>query len=169
MQKRANNQAKRIEAYLDREFFAEAVKAGTQFTRGSLTDTKEIIDAMIVKAKETSSDFIDGLEAEDLALVVNGAGRKALKNQLDELPNGTAPSNGTIGTYDSVTVYESNRMPEGVQAIVMLKGAIAQPFYVNDYVAEKIPLDDAFAVENFLYKGTKALMEETITFDKASV
>ena len=169
-EKRKGNFAKRIIAYLDRKFFNEAVTSGTKFNRGSLTDPKEIIDAMIVKAKETSSDFIDGIDAEDLALVVNGTYRKALKNDLDALPNGTAPANGAIGTYDSVTVYESNRLPEGVNAIVMLKGAIAQPRLISDYQAEKVPFDDAIALETFLYTGVKTLVEEAVYYDgEASV
>lgn len=169
-EKRKGNFAKRIIAYLDRKFFNEAVTSGTKFNRGSLTNPKEIIDAMIVKAKETSSDFIDGIDAEDLALVVNGTYRKALKNDLDSLPNGTEPANGAIGTYDSVTVYESNRLPEGVNAIVMLKGAIAQPRLISDYQAEKVPFDDAIALETFLYTGVKTLVEEAVYYDgEASV
>ena len=61
-EKRKGNFAKRVIAYLDRKFFTEAVNAGTQFTRGALTDERAIIDAMIVAAKETSSDFIDGID-----------------------------------------------------------------------------------------------------------
>lgn len=163
--KRKDNFAKRVVAYLDRKFFAEAVNAGTQFTRGSLTKAKDIIDAMIVAAKETSSDFIDGIDAEDLALVVNGEYRKELKNELDELPNGTAPGNGIIGRYDTLDVYESNRLPANVTAVVMLKGAIAQPRLISDYQAEKVPFDDAIALETFLYTGVKALVPEAIIYD----
>ena len=159
-QKRADNQSKRIAAFLDKTFFDVAVKAGTQFTRGSLTDAKEIVDTMIVKAKNTSSDFIDGIDAEDLVLVLDGSYRKALKNDLDSLPNGTRPENGRIGVYDSVEVFESNRLPENVHAIVMIRGAVAQPYFVSEYDFEKIPLDDNYAIENFLYCGTKALMKE---------
>lgn len=169
-EKRKGNFSKRIIAYLDRKFFNEAVTSGTQFTRGGLSDAKDIIDAMIVSAKETQSDFIDGIDAEDLALVVNGTYRKALKNELDALPNGTAPSNGAIGTYDSVTVYESNRLPEGVNAIIMLKGAIAQPRLISDYQAEKVPFDDAIALETFLYTGVETLVPEAVIYDgEASV
>lgn len=163
--KRKDNFAKRVVAYLDRKFFAEAVSAGTKFTRGSLTKAKDIIDAMIVAAKETQSDFIDGIDAEDLALVVNGTYRKELKNELDELPNGTAPGNGIIGRYDTLDVYESNRLPANVTAVVMLKGAIAQPRLISDYQAEKVPFDDAIALETFLYTGVKALVPEAIIYD----
>ena len=164
-EKRKSNFSKRVIAYLDRKFFSTAVSAGTKFTRGSLTGAKDIIDAMIVQAKETSSDFIDGIDAEDLALVVNGTYRKALKNELDELPNGTAPSNGRIGVYDSVETYESNRLPSGVNAIVMLKGSVALPYFLSEYAAEKVPFDDAIALETFLYNGSKALVEEAIIYD----
>lgn len=164
-EKRKSNFAKRVIAYLDRKFFAEAKASGTKFTRGTLTDAKEIIDAMIVQAKETQSDFIDGIDAEDLALVVNGTYRKALKNELDALPNGTAPSNGAIGTYDSVVTYESNRLPQGVNCFVMLKGAIAEPRFLSEYSAEKVPFDDAIALETFLYSGVETLVPEAVLYD----
>jgi len=168
-EKRKGNFAKRVIAYLDRKFFATAVDAGTKFTRGSLTAEKDILDAMIVEAKSTQSDFIDGIDAEDLAIVLSPAWRKAVKNELDELPNGTTPSNGAIGMYDSIVVYESHRLPEGVNAIVMLKGAVAQPYYLSEYGAEKVPFDDAIALETFLYNGSKALVDEAILYDAGEV
>ena len=87
-----------------------------------------------------------------------------MKKILDELPNGTDPKEQVIGMYDSVRVYESTRLPEDVSVVVMMDGAIAQPFYVSEYSAEKVPLDDAVALEDFLYKGTKALMADTIFY-----
>lgn len=164
-EKRKTNFKNRVRAYLDKKFFDYAKTVGTQFTRGDLTDATDIIDAMIVQAKETSSDFIDGIDAEDLALVVNGKYRKALKNKLDELPNGTKPENGAIGMYDSLITYESNRLPEGVNCFVMLKESIAFPNYLTEYDAEKVPFDDAIALETYLYNGIGALAEEAIYFD----
>ena len=137
-ERRKANFAKRVVAYLDRKFFEVAVSAGSQFDTTGLSGAKAIIDGMIVAAKETQSDFIDGIDAEDLAIVVNGTYRKELKNDLDELPNGTAPSNGRIGMYDSVEVFESNRLPQGINAVVMLKESIAQPNYLSEYNAEPV-------------------------------
>lgn len=165
-EKRAENFARRIAAYLDRAFFGEAVEAGTQFNRGSLTDKKDIVDAMIVQAKTVSSDFIDGIDAEDLAIVLSADYTKAMKNELDLLPNGTVASNGIVGRYDGIDTFESNRLGTGVQAIVMLKGAIAQPYLLSEYNAEKINLDDAIALQNFLYTGVEALSPEAIIYDK---
>lgn len=165
-EKRKGNFTKRVIAYLDRKFFTTTVTAGKQFERGSLTDPKDILDAMIVSAKSITSAFIDGIDAEDLAIVLSPTWRKAVKNDLDELPNGTVASNGAIGMYDSIIVHETHRLPEGVNAIVMLKGAVAQPYYLSEYDAEKVPFDDAIALETFLYNGSGALAEEAILYDE---
>lgn len=164
-EKRKANFAKRVIAYLDRKFFIEAVNGGSKFERGTLTDPKEILDAMIVSAKSTESAFIDGIDAEDLAIVLSPTFRKAIKNDLDELPNGTTPSNGAIGMYDSIVAHETHRLPEGVNAIVMLKGAVAEPYFLSEYATEKVPFDDAIALETFLYSGVKALVPEAILYD----
>ncbi len=164
-EKRKGNFGKRVIAYLDRKFFATTVNAGTKFERGTLTAEKDILDAMIVQAKSITNDFIDGIDPEDLAIVLSPTWRKAVKNDLDELPNGTKPSNGVIGMYDSIVVHETHRLPAGVNAIVTLKGAVAQPYYLSEYGAEKIPFDDAVALETFLYNGSKALVEEAIIYD----
>lgn len=163
-EKRKENFSKRSVAYLDRKFFTEACTSGTAVDVTGLDTTKAKIDKAIVDAKNTSSDFIDGIDAEDLAIVLDGTFRKDMKNDLDKLPNGTAPSNGRIGMYDSVEVYESNRLPQGVHAVIMLKGAIAEPYFVSDYDAEKVPFDDAIALENYLYSGVGTLNPEAVYY-----
>ena len=163
VEKRANNAAKRITAFLDRTFFAVAKSEGNAYA-GEATDLKDILDEMIVTAKETQSDYIDGIDADDLVIVLSGTARKALKNDLDELPNGTDPKNGLIGMYDNIEVHESNRLPSCTHIFVMLKGAVAQPWYNSEYDAEKVPFDDAIAVELFNYSGCKALNPEAIYY-----
>lgn len=161
--KRAENHAKRVIAYLDRKFFSTAKSAGTAYA-GSKTAYDDILDEMIVTAKETSSDYIDGIDAEDLVIVLDGAARKALKNKMDQLPLGSNSHDSIIGRYDGVDVYESNRLGQGVHIFVMLKGSVAEPWFMSEYEAEKIPLDDAVAVENFLYCGCGALNPEAIYY-----
>lgn len=161
-EKRKANFAKRVSAYLDTKFFEVAKTAGTAYA-GDKTEVKDIIDAMIVTAKTTQSDYIDGIDAEDLAIVLNAEYRKEMKNSLDALPNGTEPRNGLIGMYDSIEVYESNRLGT-VKCFVMLKESVAEPWYVSEYDVEKIPLDDAVALESFLYCGAGALNKEAIYY-----
>ena len=165
-ERRKVNHQSAIIRYLDREFFAK-VTEGTEVTpKDNVQDT---IDDLLGRARTLKNDFIDGIESDLLVIVVNSTYRKAMKKILDELPNGTDPKEQAIGMYDSVRVYESNRLPTDVEAVVMMDGAIAQPYYVSEYSAEKVPFDDAVALEDYLYKGTKALMEDTIFYVKKKV
>lgn len=162
-ERRKVNHSSQIVSYLDREFFKEILKGTKVEAKANIQDT---IDTLLTEARNLKNDYIDGIESDLLVIVVDSTYRKGMKKILDDMPNGTSPSEAAIGMYDSVRVYESIRMPEGVRAAVMMDGAIAQPFYVSEYGAEKIPFDDAVALEDFLYKGTKALMEDTIFYVK---
>ncbi len=160
-ERRKVNHQSAIVRYLDREFFAKVLEGTKVEAKESIQDT---IDDLLYKARNLQNDFIDGIESDMLVIVVDSTYRKGMKKILDELPNGTDPKEQAIGMYDSVRVYESIRMPAGVRCVVMMDGAIAQPYYVSEYGAEKVPFDDAVALEDFLYKGTKALMEDTIFY-----
>lgn len=165
-EKRKVNHQSAIVRYLDREFFAKVLE-GTKIA--AKATVQETIDELLTNARTLKNDFIDGIESDLLVIVVDSKYRKDMKKILDDLPNGTDPKEQAIGMYDSVRVYESTRMPSGVRAVVMMDGAIAQPYYVSEYGAEKIPFDDAVALEDFLYKGTKALMEDTIFYVQEEV
>lgn len=163
--KRSKNAQDAIKTYYDRKFFRIARDAGIQVTRVNEDTTKKIVDRLISTAKVTKNDFVDGVEEDLIALVVNTKYKNDLKDYLDNLPNGTTPSNGAIGMYQSVITYESNRMPSDVPAMVMLKESIALPNYTSEYGAEKIPFDDAIALELFAYSGGEALVPELILYD----
>lgn len=165
-EKRKVNHQSAIVRYLDREFFAKVLE-GTKID--AKATVQETIDELLTNARTLKNDFIDGIESDLLVIVVDSKYRKDMKKILDDLPNGTDPKEQAIGMYDSVRVYESTRMPQGVRAVVMMDGAIAQPYYVSEYGAEKVPFDDAVALEDFLYKGTKALMEDTIFYVQEEV
>lgn len=160
-ERRKVNHQSAIIRYLDREFFKEILKGTKVEAKSSIQDT---IDDLLQRARNLKNDFIDGIESDMLVIVVDSTYRKGMKKILDELPNGTDPKEQAIGMYDSVRVYESIRMPKGIRAAVMIDGAIAQPYYVSEYSAEKVPFDDAVALEDYLYKGTQALMEDTIFY-----
>ncbi len=164
--RRSKNAKDVIKTYFDRKFFRIARDAGIQVARVTGDTTKKIVDRLISTAKVTKNDFIDGVDEEALALVVNTTYKTDLKDYLDSLPNGTVPSNGAIGMYQSVITYESNRMPSDVPAMIMLKEeAVALPNYLSEYDAEKVPFDDAIALELFAYSGGEALVPELILYD----
>ena len=173
-ERRKTNHSSAMIRYLDREFFKK-VKEGTKIT--AKNTVKETIDALLLQARTLQNDFIDGIESDLLVIVVDSTYRRALKDILDDLPKGTDPKDQAIGMYDGVRVYESIRLPDEtnnnvhtkVRATVMMDGAIAQPFYTSEYGAEKIQFDDAVALEDFLYKGTKALMPDTIFYTEETI
>lgn len=160
-ERRKVNHQSAIIRYLDREFFAKVLEGTKVEAKNNIQDT---IDDLLERARTLKNNFIDGIESDLLVIVVDSKYRKGMKKILDELPNGTDPKEQAIGMYDLVRVYESNRMPKGVRCVVMMDGAIAQPYYVSEYSAEKVPFDDAVALEDYLYKGTKALMQDTIFY-----
>ena len=161
VEKRKKNHTSAIKCYLDTEFF-KAVLEGVKMEFGATA--QDTIDALLQEARTLKNDFIDGIDNDLLVIVVDAKYRKEMKKILDDMPNGTDPKEAAIGMYDSVRVYESVRMPEGVRCTVMLDGAIAQPYYVSEYSAEKVPFDDAAAIEDYLYKGTKALTPDAIFY-----
>lgn len=164
--KRSKNAKDVTKTYLDRKFFGIARDAGTQVARQNNDTVKKIVDRLINTVKVTHNDFIDGVDESLVALIVNTNYKSELKDYLDSLPNGTEPSNGAIGMYQSVITYESNRMPSDVPAMVMLIGeSVALPNYLSEYDAEKVPFDDAIALELFVYAGGKALVPECILYD----
>lgn len=53
--------------------------------------------------------------------------------------------------------------PDGVKAILMTKGAIAQPVVVYPYAApEKVPMSQEYSVSLFFHYGTKVLSPDTV-------
>lgn len=160
-EKRKVNHKSAISRYLDTEFFKKVLEGTKVTAKDNVQDT---IDALLSELRTLKNNFIDGVDDDLIVLTIDNKYRKSMKKILDELPNGTDPKESAIGMYDGVRVYEANRMPKGIRATVMMDGAIAQPWYVTDYTAEKILYDDAVSLESFLYKGTEALMPDTIFY-----
>ena len=56
-------------------------------------------------------------------------------------------------------------LPTGVNYVVMVNGAVAQPVMTNIYSPAKIELSDAIGFGLFAYKGTQAVMEDLIFYN----
>ena len=144
---------------LERAFFTEAVSAGSAATISAAT-----IDAQmeqLIQAVETvENDFVDGVERDDIVVVCNPATYGALRSYFDAVSHdGNAES---FGRFHGVRVFSSVYLPDSVDAIAMMEGAIAQPVLPKIYGAERIPLSDAVAFGLFFYYGTKAVAADLI-------
>lgn len=145
---------------LERAFFAEAASAGTAFTATSQT-ADGAMEELIQAVETTQNDFVDGVERDMIAVVCNPATYGALRSYFDKVEDGGAHGE-TIGLFHGVRIFSSIYLPQGVDAIAMVEGAVAQPVRVKEYGAERIPLSNAIAIELFYSFGTKAVAADLI-------
>ena len=169
MRRRADNHVLSMSAELDRAFFTEANTSGTAFTpaRG-VTDIQNIVESMIQTLETTKNDYVDGVDRSMMDLVLTPAKYGELRLYLDTQSNPNVDTAAEeFGLYHGVRVYSCTRMPADgsniTNALLMVRGAIAQPVVVNQYGApEKIPLSNDYAVSLFYDYGTKALTSDLI-------
>lgn len=158
-EKRKTNHAKRMEAYLDREFFGCAVSEGTNFnvTGNSII---EKLESLILNVEKTENDYVDGVDRDLLVLVVKPEIYSAVKLYINERTNSL---NGvTEKIFNDVRIYSNHRQTK--DAICMIEGAVAQPVVTDVYDLEKIPLSNNYGLELFFSKGTKAIMPDLIKY-----
>jgi hypothetical protein len=145
---------------LERAFFLEAATQGTTFTTVK-TDADKIIEDFIQAVETVENDFVDGVERDMIAVVCNPATYGALRSYFDKVEDGGAHGE-SVGLFHGVRIYSSIYLPNGVNAIAMAEGAVAQPVRVKEYGAERIPLSNALAIELFYSYGTKAVAADLI-------
>jgi hypothetical protein len=110
---------------------------------------------MIVEVESVENSYYNGIDREFISIVLTPSLYGELRTYIDT----TNTANVTIGedvipTYHGCKIFKSTRLPDGVDAIVMMDESVAQPLYVNDYTAEKVPYRDAIALELFYNYGT---------------
>ena len=91
-----------------------------------------------------------------------------LRNKINSIPNSNdlgAVRNYEQGTFNNVNIYSNVFLPNGVNYVVMVKGAVAQPVMTSIYNPKKVELSDATAFGLFAYKGTKAVMPDLIIYN----
>lgn len=169
MRRRADNHVLSMSAELDRAFFTEANTSGTAFTPASgVTDIQNIVESMIQTLETTKNDYVDGVDRSMMDLVLTPAKYGELRLYLDSQGSSNVDTAAEeFGLYHGVRVYSCTRLPADgsnvTNAILMVRGAVAQPVVVNQYGApEKIPLSNDYAVSLFYDYGTKALTPDLI-------
>ena len=144
---------------LERAFFYEAADEGQEFTTAA-SGINNIIEALIQAVETTKNDFVDGVERDMIAVICAPATYGSLRTYFDAVSHdGNSES---FGTFHGVKVYSSVYLPNGVDAIAMCEGAVAQPVLINKYGAERIPLSNAIALDLFYSFGTKAVAADLI-------
>lgn len=160
-EKRKNNHKKKLQAYLDNEFFAKAEAEGTVVTLPTgLKTVAEKLEKLIQAVETTVNDWVDGVDRDMLVVTVTPSVYGDIENYIDSVPNSL---NGlTDELFHKVRIYSNHRQTK--DAICMIDGAVAQLVTTDEYDAEKIPLSNDIALELFFSKGTKAVMPDLIKY-----
>ncbi len=164
LDKRANNHVQRMASELDTAFFAEAKTAGMKVTP-TATAIQEVIEEVIQTCENTKNDFVDGVPRFMINLVCSTATYGKIRTYLDTINKSNVDTaEEEFLAYHGVKTFSSVHLPDDVDFIVMVDGAVAQPVMSDEYTAEKIPLSNAYGVELFYDYGTKAVMPDLIYY-----
>ena len=152
-----------VERELDRAFFANIKANGTAASIAIDLDGNIVsqLEDVIVKLVTTQNEYVDGVERENMALVVSPKLFSKLKTELNDVYNfsGTVEE-GTFKGINGVAVFEALRLPEGVDYALVTMDSIAQPALITGVEVEKIPLSNDYAISVFYRYGTKTLAKE---------
>ena len=173
IERRTRNHQDALAVELDTKFFAEAVNAGTSFTSAALNPSiEDEIEEAIETIETTKNNFVNGVPRNMIEVVMSPAYYGKLRNKINSISNsnnlGVVP-NYEQGTFNNVNVYSNVFLPQGINYVVMVKGAVAQPVMTSIYNPAKVDLSDATAFGLFAYKGTKAVMDDLIIYNGSVV
>lgn len=166
IERRTANHQKSMEVELETKFFDVAADAGTEFTPTE-TFIEDEIEEAIQKVETVKNDFVRGVPRNMINVIMTPSKYGKLRNKIATLPNANANvASYESGIFNNTRVYSNVFLPDDVEYIVMVDGAVAQPVIPSIYSPAKVPLSDATAFGMFLYKGTKAVMEDLIFVKK---
>ena len=169
IERRTRNHQDALAVELDTKFFAEAVNAGTSFTATGLNPSiEDEIEEAIQEIETTKNDFVQGVPRNMIEVVMSPATYGRLRNKINSISNSNdlgQVRNYEQGTFNNVNVYSNVFLPQGINYVVMVKGAVAQPVLTSIYNPAKVDLSDATAFGLFAYKGTKAVTPDLIIYN----
>ena len=173
IERRTRNHQDALAVELDTKFFAEAVNEGTSFTASGVNPAiEDEIEEAIQTVETTKNDFVQGVPRNMIEVVASPAIYGKLRNKINSISNSNElgkVANWEGGTFNNVNIYSSVFLPQGINYVVMVKGAVAQPIMTSIYNPAKVDLSDATAFGLFAYKGTKAVTPDLIIYNGAVV
>lgn len=172
IERRTRNHQDALAVELDTKFFAEAVNEGTSFTPTGTPSIEDEIEEAIQEIETTKNNFVQGVPRNMIEIVMSPAYYGRLRNKINSISNSNdlgQVRNYEEGTFNNVSVYSNVFLPEGINYVVMVKGAVAQPIMTSIYNPTKIDLSDSTAFGLFAYKGTKAVTPDLIIYNGEAV
>lgn len=167
IERRTANQERAMERYFDSKFFDVAVTKGTQLTIVGSPTIDDEIEGAIETVETVKNDYVDGVNRDEIVVVMTPAKYGALRNKINNNMNserlaGIRSYEG--GIFNNARVYSSTRLPQGIDYVVMHDGAVAQPIRTSIYNPRPLELSDAVAMGIFTYAGTTAVEPDLIFY-----
>lgn len=169
LDRRSANHVLRMLSELDSKFFAAAANAAVEVEIPEGTAIEDELESVIQECENTKNDFVDGVPRSMMHLLLNTAYYGKVRNNLDKQTRSNVDTAAEeFYTWHGVDCKSCVNLPAGVKYLLMVDGAVAQPVMANQYVAEKIPLSEAYGVSLFYHYGTEAVTPDLIFKNKAT-
>ena len=172
IERRTKNHQDALAVELDTKFLAEAVSEGTSFTATGTPSIEDEIEEAIQTIETKKNNFVNGVPRNMIEVIMSPKYYGKLRNKINAITNsnnlGVVP-NYEEGTFNNVSVYSNVFLPQGINYVVMVKGAVAQPVMTSVYEPKAIELSDAIGFGLFAYKGTKAVTPDLIIYNGSVV
>lgn len=160
VESRKSGHVRRMIADLDKSFFTEAETAGTAVTLTGTT-AEDKMEELIQSLETLENEYVDGVDRELMVLSLTPKAYGNLRNYIDKVQNANVETDAEeVEVFHGVKVISNHRQTK--DAILMVEGAVAQPFKIYNYELEKINLSNDFALELFYDYGTKAIAPDLI-------
>ena len=172
IEKRTKNHQDALAVELDTKFFAEAVNQGTSFTPTGTPTIEDEIEEAIQTVETIKNDFVNGVPRNLIDIVASPAYYGRLRNKINSISNSNdlgQVANWEGGVFNNTSIYSSVFLPAGINYVVMVRGAVAQPIMTSIYNPKQIELSDAIGFGLFAYKGTKAVTPDLIIYNGTQV
>ncbi len=165
LDRRSANHILRMAAELDNAFFTTAAAEATEVDVSAYaTDVAAELEAVIQECETTQNDYVDGVPRSMMHLVLSPKYYGKIRNDLDKTTNNANVNTAAeeFNVWHGVRAYSCVHLPAGCNYLLLVEGSVAQPVMADQYVAEKIPLSNAYGVELFYHYGTKVVTPDLI-------
>lgn len=132
----------------------------------SESDKTKVFDALedaVVRLSSVKNNFVRGVPRNLISGFASPAMYSYLRRNILLSPSSDLTvSDGQIKGSGGVNIFEEMYLPNKVDFIFMVSGAVAQPLKVDEYDVDRIPLSKAYALELYYDFGVKTLTPDLI-------
>lgn len=148
----------------DVKFFEVMKTEGTKITTTETKPEKKLSKAIVALSK-VKNDFVNGVPLQMIKVACSADFYGEIRDYLDDTKNSNIDTSiGEFGRYHGVDVFSTVNIPDGVDYIVFIDGAVAQPKHPVISEPERIGLSKATGFGIFIDRGTKCVTPDLVLY-----